>query len=80
MASSSSGHDPVTGVHAVIDSQPPGGPTVDGALHVDADLVCPRCLTWIAPDHYVRRTLTGLIEHESCPRSPGASDVEAERP
>lgn len=65
---SRTGHDPHTGVHAVIDNAPHGGPVVDGAMHVDADLVCPRCLAWIAPDDYVRRTFTGVVEHESCPR------------
>jgi hypothetical protein len=66
------GLDPYTGVHAVIDGDRLGGPTVDAALHIDADAICPRCLTWIAPDHYVRRTMTGVVEHESCPRPTGS--------
>jgi hypothetical protein len=65
----SRGHDPITGVHAIIDAGPHGGSVIDGFLHVDADVICPRCLTWIAVDHYVRRTATGLVEHESCPRT-----------
>lgn len=69
----SHGHDPHTGVHALIDTSPPGGPAVDGSLHVDADLVCPRCLGWISPEHYVRRTWTGVIEHEACPWRPPAA-------
>ncbi len=64
----SGGHDPITGVHAVIDTSPHGGTQIDGFLHVDADLVCPRCLTWIEPYHYVRRTVTGVLQHEACPR------------
>ena len=61
------GHDPFTGVHALIDSEPGGGPIIDGALHVDADVLCPRCLDWIGPLDFVRRTITDLLEHETCP-------------
>jgi hypothetical protein len=35
-------------------------------LHVDADLVCPRCLRWIEPGDYVRQTRIGLRQHEAC--------------
>jgi hypothetical protein len=35
-------------------------------LHVDADTICPRCLSWIAPEDVVRRTAYGLIQHEAC--------------
>ena len=35
-------------------------------LHVDADAVCPRCLSWIEPGDYVRRTAYGPYQHESC--------------
>ena len=62
-------HDPVTGVHAVIDGERLGGPTVDASFHVDDDLICPRCLSWISADEYVRRSITDVVEHESCPRS-----------
>jgi hypothetical protein len=49
----------------------PGGPhghrsTDDHDLHVDADAVCPRCLTWIQPSDHVRRTAYGPYQHESC--------------
>jgi hypothetical protein len=35
-------------------------------LHVDADLICPRCLRWIEPGDYVRQTRIGLRQHEAC--------------
>jgi hypothetical protein len=35
-------------------------------LHVDADAVCPRCLCWIEPGDFVRRTAFGPHQHESC--------------
>jgi hypothetical protein len=35
-------------------------------LHVDEDLVCPRCLRWIEPGDYVRQTRIGLRQHEAC--------------
>ncbi len=35
-------------------------------LHVDADAVCPRCLQWIEPGDFVRRTAFGPHQHESC--------------
>ncbi len=35
-------------------------------LHVDRDVVCPRCLCWIGPDDYVRLTRYGLHQHEAC--------------
>ncbi len=35
-------------------------------LHVDADAVCPRCLHWIEPGDFVRRTAFGPHQHESC--------------
>lgn len=38
----------------------------DHELHVDADLVCPRCLRWIEPGDYVRQTRIGLRQHEAC--------------
>jgi hypothetical protein len=75
---SKSGHDPHTGVHALIDHAHLGGPAVDGSLHVDGDLICPRCLAWIAPDHYVRRTFTGVVEHEACPRPLEATGLDVE--
>jgi hypothetical protein len=59
--------DAFTGASAFISDPPYGGPSLDGALHVDADAICPRCMGWIAPDHFVRRTLFDLVEHESCP-------------
>jgi hypothetical protein len=39
-------------------------------LHVDGDLVCPRCLGWIQPQDFVRRTAYGPAQHEVCPRLP----------
>ena len=35
-------------------------------LHVDADLVCPRCMRWIEPGDFVRQTRIGLRQHEAC--------------
>jgi hypothetical protein len=35
-------------------------------LHVDADAVCPRCMRWIEPGDFVRRTAFGPLQHESC--------------
>ena len=35
-------------------------------LHVDADAICPRCLQWIEPGDFVRRTAYGPHQHESC--------------
>jgi hypothetical protein len=37
-------------------------------LRIDEDVVCPRCLEWIAPDEIVRRTVYGPAQHEACPR------------
>ena len=37
-------------------------------LHIDEDVVCPRCLEWIAPRDIVRRTAYGPAQHEACPR------------
>jgi hypothetical protein len=42
------------------------GGTDGHELHVDADLVCPRCLRWIEPEDYVRQTRIGLRQHEAC--------------
>ena len=64
----SQGMDPYTGVYVVIDDGELGGSRIDAALHVDADVICPRCLNWIGPLDYVRRTFTDVLEHESCPR------------
>jgi hypothetical protein len=38
----------------------------DHELHVDEDLVCPRCLQWIDPSDFVRQTRIGLRQHEAC--------------
>ena len=44
-----------------------GAAGTDGhELHVDADLVCPRCLRWIEPGDFVRQTRIGLRQHEAC--------------
>jgi hypothetical protein len=51
----------------IIDAAPAGGPT-DASLHVEADAICPRCLSWIGPEDFVRRTGYGLLQHESCPK------------
>jgi hypothetical protein len=64
------GFDALTGVPAVIDAGAHGGPTVDAALHAQADAICPRCLGWIADRDYVRRNGIDLLEHESCPPRP----------
>ena len=37
-------------------------------LRIDDDVVCPRCLEWIAPHEFVRRTAYGPAQHEACPR------------
>ena len=39
-------------------------------LHLDEDLVCPRCLGWISPTDIVRRTAYGPAQHEVCPHRP----------
>jgi hypothetical protein len=39
---------------------------VDHELHVDADAICPRCMRWIEPGDFVRRTAFGPHQHESC--------------
>ena len=39
---------------------------VDHELHADSDAICPRCLHWIEPDEFVRRTAYGPLQHESC--------------
>jgi len=62
--------DAMTGVSALIDAAAPGGPVVDSSLHVDADAICPRCLSWVGPNDFVRRTLFDLVQHESCPPPP----------
>lgn len=70
------GFDAFVGVRAVIDG---GRPVVDAALHVDADAICPRCLSWIAPLDFVRRNGLDLLQHESCPRPlPPVSPDRAE--
>jgi hypothetical protein len=51
------------------DTLPPV--TLDGALHVDADAICPDCLQWMQPSDFVRRNAYGLLEHEACPVSAG---------
>ena len=46
--------------------RPRPGTGDDHELHVDADLVCPRCLRWIDPADFVRTTRIGLRQHEAC--------------
>ena len=58
------GFDPSTGVHALIVT---GTAQVDASLHVGADAICPRCLSWIGPGDFVRRNAFDLLQHESCP-------------
>jgi hypothetical protein len=36
-------------------------------LHVEGDLICPRCLGWISRTDIVRRTAYGPFQHEACP-------------
>jgi len=67
------GPDPVhRGFRALLaPAEGPGGRRglsgTDGhELHVDADLVCPRCMCWIEPGDYVRQTRIGLRQHEAC--------------
>jgi hypothetical protein len=66
---SGTGHDPIIGVHAVIDAKPAGGVVGDGFLHAEQEAICPRCLSWITPRHYLRRNRYGLLEHDACPPS-----------
>jgi hypothetical protein len=35
-------------------------------MHVDAEAICPKCLSWVTPTDIVRRTAYGLIQHEAC--------------
>lgn len=42
------------------------GRVSDHELHVDADAVCPRCMRWIEPGDFVRRTAYGPHQHEAC--------------
>ena len=44
----------------------PAPHSTEHELHVDADAVCPRCLRWIEPGDFVRRTAYGPHQHESC--------------
>ena len=37
-------------------------------LRIDEEVVCPRCLAWIAPHEIVRRTAYGPAQHEACLR------------
>lgn len=56
----------------------PGHDFAANVLHVDDDVICPRCLTWIAADDIVRRTRYGLVQHEACPigvAHPDTADV-----
>jgi hypothetical protein len=39
---------------------------VEHELHVDAYAICPRCLQWIEPGDFVRRTAYGPHQHETC--------------
>jgi hypothetical protein len=50
---------------AMIEHHPWGG-AWSPFLHVDADVICPRCLSWIGPEDYVRRNGMGLAQHETC--------------
>jgi hypothetical protein len=38
-------------------------------LTLDEESVCPRCLHWIVPGEFVRRTAFGPAQHEACPSS-----------
>jgi hypothetical protein len=49
---------------------PPGHDFSRNELHVDEEVVCPKCLRWITPHDIVRRTVYGLAQHEACPRLP----------
>jgi hypothetical protein len=42
-------------------------------MQVDADVICPRCLHFIWPDEYVRRTVYGVVQHQACPEDPDAA-------
>jgi len=46
---------------------PPGHDFAANVLHVDEDVICPRCLTWVSAEDIVRRTQYGLVQHEACP-------------
>jgi hypothetical protein len=56
------------GLRAMLPSVggPAGRRTDEHELHVDADAICARCLEWIEPGDYVRRTAYGPYQHESC--------------
>jgi hypothetical protein len=45
----------------------PGHDFASNVLHVEADVICPRCLSWISAEDIVRRTRYGLVQHEACP-------------
>jgi hypothetical protein len=48
------------------DCGTPHPSSTEHELHVDADAICPRCLQWIEPFDFVRRTAYGPLQHESC--------------
>ena len=57
------------GLGAGVDPMAPYGHDFSSHdLHIDDDVVCPRCLEWIAPHEFVRRTAYGPAQHEACPR------------
>ena len=39
---------------------------IEHELHVEADAICPRCMHWIEPGDFVRRTAYGPHQHETC--------------
>jgi hypothetical protein len=45
---------------------PPGFDFTTNVMRADTDAICPRCLTWVKPTDYVRRTAYGVIQHETC--------------
>jgi len=63
----------------VLDALPPGGPT-DASLHVDEEAICPRCMWWIGPADFVRRTAYGLLQHEACPWRSAAAPATVDQP
>jgi hypothetical protein len=53
----------------------PGHDYAANVMHIDADSICPRCLSWIAPADIVRRTAYGLVQHEACPLTAAEPDT-----
>ena len=51
----------------------PGHDQPANEMRVDADAICPKCLHFIWPHEYVRRTVYGVVQHQACPEDPDAA-------